>query len=265
MNKKAALPGITDPNEREAEEAAIGDLRLAMNSVGGRILRNYGQDTLEVEIDSIVAWLGHLQTYQTDLRLARHYFFTGNYAAFDSLWQNIPMEYDLDETSEAEFDRMGEVFGEVGGLLQSGSHLNRLSPETIEYLKDMTGVCDEASYLCEAILWRNGVRIVSECEAISYREESSGQSKKVNNITGNLHIYPNPCNDVLLLEHAQNTPAGVFRLYNLYGQVAYEASLFPGVRLNTFDISGLAQGVYFAGIQWSNATRIEWQKIIIAR
>ncbi len=264
LNKKAALPGITDPNEREAEEAAIGDLRLAMNRVGGRILRNYGQDTVEVEVDSIVAWLGHLQTYQTDLRLARHYFFAGNYAAFDALWQNIPTEYDLDETNEAEFDRLGELFGEVGVLLQSGSDLNRLPAETIEYLKDMTGVCDEAGYLCEAILWRNGVRAGPECEAVSDREESPGQGKKIKVVTGNPLIYPNPCNDVLLLEHAWNVPAGLFRLYNLYGQVAYEASLFPRVRLNKFDVSGLAPGVYFAGIQWSNSTRLEWQKIIVA-
>jgi hypothetical protein len=75
--QQALLPGLTDSLAREETKAAILTHRQAMNRYGNQILTQFSQDTVQVQVDSILHWLQLMETYVTDLRLAKHYFFSG--------------------------------------------------------------------------------------------------------------------------------------------------------------------------------------------
>ncbi len=143
---------INDYVLQEEEEIAIGKLRLKMNKDGGNILRNYVQDTIVIEVDSILVWLALLETYSTDYRLARHYFFTENYTAFDALWLQIETKCDLDPFTELEYRRLDTVFTLIKQELLTADYLSRLSSKAKDQLQITGKTCDEAGYLCQVIL-----------------------------------------------------------------------------------------------------------------
>jgi len=74
QNETAELPNITDSLLLIQKREDIRNLRLEMNYYGEKVLRNYDQDTVAIQVDSIIHWLQLVQTYPTELRLARHYF-----------------------------------------------------------------------------------------------------------------------------------------------------------------------------------------------
>lgn len=159
LAKTAAFPAITDPAQQATESEAIKRLRIEMNRDANRILTQYSLDTMNVETDSIVRWLGLVQTWSADLRLARHYFFTGEFGRFYTLWSQMPLKYALNEVRQNEFDRLDGVYGALRSHLQQGSYLNTLSGTLLDTLATYTAtrrslcsamVLQRANGLCES-------------------------------------------------------------------------------------------------------------------
>lgn len=242
LTKTAAFPLLTDSAQRAAAVDSIRQLRLAMNQDGSRVLMQYSLDTLNIEIDSITHWLGLLQTHQTDVRLARHHFFTGDYAAFDTLWGQIPVKHELSGDAEDEFERLGEVYDTLRAHLSVGTQLDKLPHPTLETLKTWTNNCDEAGFLSEAILWRNGIEYGPDC---SEEEERPSISTSVPLGEKNeLTIYPNPATNVLHVEYPMLAKQGRLRIFNLQGQTVSDIPLYEKSLRISVQVSHFTPGIY---------------------
>jgi len=244
--KKALLPTLTNPTVVEQTKSDIHNLRLDMNRDGSRILRNLEQDTVSIQVDSILHWLTLLQTYQTDLQLAKHYFFTGNSVAFEQIWQRLESNHELSEGQETELNRLGEVFDVLENELSQGYSLNKLPQSAIENLILKTQTCDEAAFLSESVLWRNGIRAETNCNGNEERAKHEGQ---VNLAKGNpIQLIPNPANNQLNIKFKE-VSTGHFQVINQYGRVIYNGDIFAQNAALTINTVQYPNGIYFVAFR----------------
>jgi hypothetical protein len=242
MEKKAVFSTLTNVGDIEKEAKAISNLRLAMNMDAGRILRNYEQDTVSINVDSIVQWLILTQTYQTDISLAKHYFFNGNYEAFEHLWAKIPLDYHPAEVLYLEFERLGRIFNYLQNLDHEVISLNKLPAEAITFLKDHTDVCDEAAYLSEIILWRNGVRVNLDC---AHAEERGYEETKTTiQNRSDLNGYPNPAGNEFILDWAGEQPDWV-RVFDQFGRNVCDTPIVNDQKNLAIATGHFNNGIYF--------------------
>ncbi len=243
--KTAAFHNITNPVQQAAEAESIKQLRIDINRDANRILTQYSLDTLNVETDSIVRWLGLVQTWPTDLRLARHYFFTGEFSRFDTLWNQIPVKYALNERRQDEFDRLDGVYAMLRPCLSQGVPLNALSDVLLDTLATYTAQCDEAGFLAEVVLRRNDIERSPDCSELQLR---SIPEKRKGNAPSNKQsipkIYPNPANSILRIEYPNSTLGGYIRLFDIQGKLQRERLLPASGGLVEISVSDIPNGLY---------------------
>ncbi len=186
-----------------------------------------------------------METYPTDLRLARHQFFTGDYTAFDSLWSQVPAKYDLDENAADEFERLGEVYDTLRARLSTGAQLEKLPQSTLETLKTWASNCDEPGFLSEVILWRNGIAESPDCSGGGSRPVVKASDAPNNENGQSLKIYPNPTNGTLNVEYPSLAGQGALRLCNLQGQTVSNIVLTEQSSHVSVPVTHLAPGIYF--------------------
>lgn len=263
LAKTAAFPAITDPAQQATEAEAIKRLRIDMNRDANRILTQYSLDTLNVETDSIVWWLSLVQTWPADLRLARHYFFTGEFGRFDTLWGQMPVKYALNEGRQSEFDRLSGVYGALRAHLQQGGYLNALSSAILDTLATYTAQCDEAGFLAEVVLRRNGIERSPDCSESQLR--SMPEKQKGNATPGkqsNPKIYPNPASNILRIEYPGGNLGGHVRLFDVQGRLRRELRLPASGGFVEISVSDIPNGLYVA--QWLCNGQAGYAKVIIS-
>lgn len=260
LAKTAALPYITNAEEREAEIEAVRRLRIAMNRDGSRVLMRYSLDTIDIKVDSLTHWLALIQTYPADLRLARHHFFTGDYTAFYNLWGQIPAKYDLDENAEDEFERLGEVYDTLRAHLSAGTSLGKLPQATLETLKTWASNCDEPGFLSGVVLWRNGIEQRPDCSESGSRPVSTSSASS--GAKEALKIYPNPTNDMLYVEYPTTGQSGWLRIFNLQGGLQKEIALPVSHDKISIPVGDFNNGLYL--IQWLCNGVSGYRKVIVA-
>lgn len=264
LEKKASWPTLTDPEQQATELAAIRQLRILMNEDANRILTQYSLDTLNVQADSIVRWLALTQTYGTDLRLARHYFFSGDFAAFDVLWSQFLTRYTLSEEEQGEWDRLTSIYGALRPYLQEGGQLHILPQALTEVLEGYTDECDEAGFLAEMVLRANGIERSPDCSVLVYRSQANGSKMEAPLIrSGLLRVYPNPVRDILRIEHPEGFSGGFLRLYDLQGKLHREHLLAATSGWIDIPVVDLVNGLYVA--QWFYNGEFGQIKIMIVR
>lgn len=262
LTKTASFPAITAPAQQTAEAEAIKHLRIAMNQDANRILTQFSLDTLHVETDSIVRWLGLVQTYPADLRLARHYFFAGDFGRFDTLWSQILVRYTLNDGRQNEFDRLDGVYGALRTYLQQGGLLNALSGTLLDTLSTYTSLCDEAGFLAEVILRRNGIEQSPDCSESQLRSISGKQKENAPAKQNNPKIYPNPANDILRIEYPGSNLGGHVRLFDMQGRLRRELGLPISGNLVEIQVSDILSGLYVA--QWFCNGQTGYTKVVIS-
>lgn len=263
LAKTAAFPAITDPAQQATEAEAIKHLRIDMNRDANRILTQYSLDTMNVETDSIVRWLGLVQTYPADLRLARHYFFTSDFGRFDTLWSQMPVGYALNEGRQNEFDRLDGVYAALRPHLQQGGYLNTLSSALLDTLATYTARCDEAGFLAEVVLRRNGIERSPDCSESQLRsmpEKQKGSAPP--DKQSNPKIYPNPANHILRIEYPGDNLGGYVRLFDVQGRLRRERPLPASGGLVEIPVNDIPNGLYVA--QWFCNGQTGYAKIIIS-
>ncbi|MCE7923458.1 MAG: T9SS C-terminal target domain-containing protein [Haliscomenobacteraceae bacterium CHB4] len=206
-----------------------------------------------------ILWLALIETYPADLRLARHYFFTGNYAAFDTLWSQIPFKYELDEGTEDEFERLGAVYDTLRAHLSTGTELEKLPDPTLEVLKTWASNCDEPGFLSEVILWRNGVQHNPDCSGGGSRPAStfitSDGKQEI------LKIYPNPANNLLHVEYSATGHSDWLRIFDLQGGLQKEITLPISNNILSIPIGDFNNGLYL--LHWFCNGISGYKKVVV--
>ena len=263
LEKTANLSSITDTTERRVEEDAVGRLRLAMNRDGSWVLMNYCLDTVAILTDSVLAWLSLVETYPTDLRLASHYFFTGDSTAFDQLWTQIPAKYDLEAGKEDEFERLGDVFGALRPCFQNENDLYHLPDSVIAQLKNWSLLCDEPGFLASAILWRNEIDALPPCHSAMERPGKTSATAHPTLAGNSIRIYPNPAAEWITLAYPVAAQQQTLQVFDLRGRLLCAINLPAFSSEARVPTAQFIDGLYLIRIR-SDKNEVNYSKFIIS-
>ena len=247
--QKEAYPLIEEEEEQEIALDSIIRLRRAMNRHARIILMTYSLDTAAIQTDSILAWLALAETYPTDYRLARHYFFTGEFDKHDTLWAAIPNRYDLDETQLDELDNIETVLNTIRPGLIAGTPLSLLSEAVLDSLMYWKDTCTEPGALAQAVLWRNGRRFIPDCSGEPPASRpGSGQHFSTTPAEAAgfslIKLYPNPNQGALTVDLPIGYGQATTVFYNLQGKALLKRSLAEGRNLVNLPKGKFRPGVY---------------------
>jgi hypothetical protein len=265
----AALPGISGKSERERAEQALGRARLGMSEAASAVLLHYALDTTEVQADSLLRWLELAETYGADYRRARHHFFSGQLAAFDSVWQALPARFSLDSLEQAERQGLDELFALLrpyapGGLAQMAA----LPLSAQDSLKAWAGACSEPGFLAAVLLRRNGYPIEPDCQGLPAAARRQGEQAaapapqgRVAAPAAGLRVFPNPSVGHLAIELPESYESAAARLYSLHGRLAFQQRLAGG--MNELYLP-LPPGLYVLEVELPGGGRHR-EKIVLSR
>ncbi|MCW5924800.1 MAG: zinc-dependent metalloprotease [Saprospiraceae bacterium] len=243
--KTAAYPSITDPNQRQTEADVINRLRLSLDQTGARILLHHALDTTDLRTDSVLVWLGHLETYDADLQLARHHFFSGDYSTADSLLQLIPSQYGLSGDWLAEFNDVRDVLDALRPRLEAGVSLSALPETLVDSILYWGADCSAAGALARNILCRNGLRKEADCEEIGQKASGTTQSNAIQASGQTLKIYPNPASAEVSIELPLNVSCTNIAIVSLAdGRICLDFAAATGSNTVKINIAGFSGGVY---------------------
>jgi len=133
----------------------------------------------------------------------------------------------------------------------------------LDTLATYTAQCDEAGFLAEVILRRNGIDRSPDCSESQLR--SISEKRKGNAPLGKQNIpkfFPNPASDVLRIEYTGGSLGGHVRLSDMQGRLRRELRLpaFGGVV--EIPVSELPNGLYVA--QWFCNGQTGYAKVIVS-
>lgn len=241
VRQKAALLKTYSTTEQSRLGSEIRSNLLDLDKYGSQILRHYAQDTTAIAVDSVVQWLAAIHTYQTEINLARHYFFNANYSAFNQVWSQVPSVYTLDQQRTLEYQRLSDLYTLLQASLQNGGNLGRLSESTINGVLNFASNCDESGYLSQAILLRNGISATSNCTETAPREQ---KSNVFSSKTEKIAVFPNPTNESFTVVYAPPIERAKIQMFDLYGHLVYTENLSPDSKQVVINSSSFPSGVY---------------------
>ncbi len=254
--KVGAFPAITNPALQASEAIAINALRHELDMAGNAVILHYALDTAEVQTDSVLAWAAQLQTYNSDLQLAKYHFFKANFAAADTLLQHIPLQYSLSADLQAEFNDVKAVLQTIRPNVQAGGPLSELPPTTADSLQINWGTdCTAAGALARDLLYQNGRLLEANCGGSAQRPAAAfSQTLSRLDAARVLKIYPNPASTSLTVERASDEGILSLRVSDMsQAKVLMERHIYEGEKAVIFDISQLVPGIYLVSYQSSAA------------
>jgi hypothetical protein len=263
LSKKQNLTTLTIPSEIEDEKEAIRLLRLDMNQDLSKILRQHSLDTIIYESDSILTWLQLAETFEADLRLSNHYFFSKDFIAFDLLWAAIPTKYTLGTADQNLMTNLESVYSTVRPSLAADESLYHLSTSVLNSLETLAPYCDEAGFLAQSILRRNRILVEIDCQiAASRNKEVEAESFFI--LNSQVQIYPNPAQNILSIECSKDISFRAIQLFNYQGNLIQQKDFEQSQLKTTIGVNALPSGIYFVRLT-SDKNKDYTHKVIISR
>ncbi len=263
--RKEAITYMTDTLLIAAEEDTIRNIKQVMDRQASYVLQSFSQDTsgTELELDSILTWLEHAETYSGDLERASLYFFTGELDEFDTLWAEIPTTYDLDGDHLSEFNELGLVYELLRPTIEEEENLSQLAQPILDSLEFWKTWCAEPGFLAKSILWWNGIESVQDCEdpqKVAERHAASKNESPSIRTGEGIIVYPNPANNSLTVSFGNQFHSNfTVKLYNIQGINCFEQSQIRSTNEIILSVSELPAGLYFLKIM------LEGQRPLLAK
>ncbi len=259
LDAKAEYDTLTDVEEQAALLPVLNTHRSAMDYWGGRVIRDFALDSTGTHIDSVLLWTRHLRAYETDLRLARHTFFTGDLEGYDAWLDSIPARNDLSEAQTDELAEFTDVLAVVRPYAETENDLHRLPATALDSLEAWASNCNEPGFLARVLLLGNGREAIPNCGGGSLRPAqtlANQQPKK-----SAVRIFPNPTTGRFFVElPADSAPVRVL-LHTPDGRTVFDQILMTS---SSLDGSTLRPGLYFCRIIDASGLRLA-SKLIITR
>lgn len=202
----------------------------------------------------------HLRAYETDLRLARYAFFTGDLEGYDTWLDSIPVRNDLSEAQVDELDEFAEMLSVVRPYADAETDLHRLPATALDSLETWAENCNEPGFLARVLLLGNGRDVMPDCGGGSPRPAQTLANQQPKKAAA-VRIYPNPTTGRFFVELPEGyTPVRVL-LHTPDGRTVFDQLL---TTTSLLDGSALRPGLYFCRIMDASGLRLS-TKFIISR
>jgi len=260
LTTKDEYDQLTDPEEQEALLPELNAYRSAMDHWGGRVIRDFALDSTGTRTDSVLLWTRHLRAYETDLRLARHAFFTGDLEGYDAWLDSIPARNDLSEAQADELDEFAEVLAVVRPYAEAETDMHHLPTTALDSLEGWAENCNEPGFLARVLLLGNGREVMPDCGGGSLRPAQTLANQHPKKATS-VRIYPNPTTGQFFVELPQGSVPVRVLLHTPDGRTVFDQILTASSPL---DGSALRPGLYFCRVVGSTGPQLI-AKLIISR
>jgi len=260
LSTKTEYETETDPEEQEALLPELIARRSAMDYWGGRVIRDFALDSTGTRTDSVLLWTRHLRAYETDLRLARHAFFSGDLEDYDAWLDSIPARNDLSEAQADELDEFTEMLAVVRPYAEAETDLHRLPATALDSLEGWAENCNEPGFLARVLLLGNGREVMPDCGGGSLRPVLT-TAAKAPAATMPIRLYPNPTTGRFVIELPKDSGPVRVQLLTPDGRMVLEQTLTTSAEL---DGLGLRPGLYFCRVADTSGLHLV-TKLIISR
>ena len=163
LTKKAQYPTLTDTAAQDTLLREIAAHRAAMDYWGGRMIRDFALDSTGTKTDSVLLWTRHLHRYETDLRLARHAFFSSDFSTYDAWLDSIPARHDLTDAQTDELAEFAAMLAVVRPHAEAETDLYHLPASALDSLAEWASGCNEPGFVAKVLLRRNGREATTDC------------------------------------------------------------------------------------------------------
>ena len=202
-------------------------------------------------------------TYQTDMRLARHYFFTADLSGFDALWAQILNRYEIMDYQLADYNELGQVYNLLRPSIQSTGSVRELGEAVLASLDPWANECTEPGYLVRSVLRRNGIIIEPDCSANVENRSADRAGERATSDAPPLGIFPNPANETVTVRLGSiMEKAGQIGFYDVQGRLVYQTGIEPGDREVKVNTSNIPEGFYYVKAT-SGKTTLQYGKLSI--
>ncbi|MBK8923898.1 MAG: T9SS type A sorting domain-containing protein [Saprospirales bacterium] len=239
-------PGIKELYQSETDSVTRMELlqeinahRSAMDIEGGKIIRDFAPDSTGVRVDSVLVWLERLASYESDLRLARHAFFSGDFVVYDQWLTDIPVRNDLTEAQAEELSGFADMLDVVRPHAEAGTPYWRLPSIALDSLEYWASGCSEPGFIAKEILRRNGRDAFSNCGEAQEERPTSTQPEQT--LTTGIRVYPNPSKESFFVEFPENVGPVRLTLQTIDGRIILQ-QLLPAS--SPVEASGYPPGIY---------------------
>jgi Pregnancy-associated plasma protein-A/Secretion system C-terminal sorting domain len=222
-------------------EEEIHAKRALMSYYASIIINSFLQDTLGVEIDSVFYWLAAADTYEANLLLSKHYFFSQEFTRFDQIWSNTMVKYGANGYYASEIAHLSAFFNQL-----REKNVNDLPSSDQDELKEYLSYCDASAHFSKLILSINGIASEVQCNSTAERLlREIGTTQQVNSLI----IHPNPANSNFMIDLPLQGVPYHLSLVNLLGETVSDARSITNEVQLTIPVVQIPEGVYLVRLE----------------
>ncbi|MFU8844771.1 MAG: T9SS type A sorting domain-containing protein [Bacteroidales bacterium] len=251
--KAQILAGRSIQTLKQELEEQLAGYQLKKTIAMDNIIRYY-QEQLEPQVasDSIVALYQSDHTLNSSYRLAWLYLERGEYQNGESVLNNIPNKFTLDETEQLEYNQIFSIYTMLAGLYENGNTIASLTENQISQLQTL----EAEGTLTAQVYARN---ILLALDEIEYNEpvlfpdftKSSQAIEEYGKLINTkppqmLEVYPNPSSGYVIIGYNLEKAEGC----------KIEISGMTGKTIQTLATSGKQDQITVVTENWKPGTYI---------
>ncbi|MBI9038855.1 MAG: T9SS type A sorting domain-containing protein, partial [Bacteroidales bacterium] len=258
--KAQILQGRSIVSIREETEAKLAAFKLEKAKTFNALARYYLNDTINpsASLDSLTSFYMSEANINAKYKLAFLYLDNGNINAGQNVISDIPTQFNLDNTQQAEYQKMAAFYNLLRGLvLQDKSILDVDSLQTAELLNIEESQLGSASvYARNILLALNEIEyeetilvpdLLKSTEALADYEELLGKAEDAH---GYIKIQPNPAKDYITIQYEMNNEGNAeIAINDMSGILKYSKKLQNMNDQIVVDTRNWKSGVYITTLK----------------
>jgi subtilisin family serine protease len=256
--------------QRDTLGAELAELSEDYDLNLSEIIYSYLSDSIYT-IDSISPYLKHPTNPTYHYQLAEIYFENGNYEAYESTTDSIPLKFELNELQETYHTAFTGLYSQLHSWIGDSLNLYEKDSTRLDWLLNYANTHTVYPSKVHALLAVNDTFIVQPNVIIDFEEEepmipdytASIQQIIEENAKSDILLFPNPANSEISLKWRQGFKPAEVKVYDMNGRMIHNQSWNENNQL-TINVSNWNSGIYFINVNTGTSESIS-RKLIINR
>ena len=225
-------------------EASVSAAYADKHRAADLVLAYFLLDTAAYQADSVLAWLDHKGSLHAAYLKADILFQTGQTEAAQAALDSIPVSFQLSHEQQVEHSNKQSLFQ----LLESQVDLLQMDSLSVDTLSGIAQQPGLAGLQAKSLLdYAYGIEMEPNHGLPATGQARGAVSSYTHRMApANLRVYPNPAKASVTFEYMLlSREEASLHLFNTMGQLVTEISLSSHAGHTEWDVSGLAEGIYW--------------------